>query len=516
MRQYVFRKKTFLWALIISTVLFILPGCGGTPQASTDDWKMNVISPTPSPSPAVTDESSISPAPEETSSEKVPTPVELNGNLRVEETQLVNEAGQPIQLKGVSTHEVASFGYLVTHEALETMRDDWNLNVFRIAMYTEDATGYIRNPGVMNTVTRIIEDCIDLGIYVIVDWHILFDHTPLKYKDQAVQFFSKISEQYGDYPNIIYEICNEPNGPETTWDGDIKPYADEVIPTIRKNDPDNIIIVGTPTWSQDVDIAADDPLPYENVMYALHFYAGSHGQFLRNKIDYALSKGLPVFVSEWGTCLNTGDGPVFHEESMEWIKFLDERKLSYVNWSFSTKPEGASILRKNIDTKSKFTDVDLTESGLFVKYAIRGTRETVLFADGFESKTFSQGKWKRSKNTTYETENPYKGQYAASVGKDGYLERTITTVPYENLSLHLAYAFDGGSSGDTVKIEWFDGNEYKAVTELPYSEEWTELDVKLPDSASGIKDFAVRITASAADEETRLLLDEIWLAAEKK
>lgn len=508
MKRY--RFKAILWTLILSMMVLILPGCGNTPPAAADQ--------TPDQTPLAQQSALPTQTPDatpEATPESGPTFVDLNGNLRVEGTQLVNEAGQPVQLKGVSSSEVASFGYLVTYEALKQMRDDWNLNVFRIAMYTEDATGYVRNPAVKDIVTRIIDDCIDLGIYVIVDWHILYDHTPLKYKDYAVDFFSDISARYADYPNIIYEICNEPNGPETTWEGHIKPYADEVIPAIRKNDPDNIIIVGTPTWSQDVDIAADDPLPYDNVMYTLHFYAGSHGQSLRDKIDYALSKGLPIFVTEWGSCLNTGDGPVFHEESMEWIKFLDERKISYVNWAFSVKQEGASILRQKIDTKAQWTDVDLTEAGLFAKYAIKGTKETVLFADGFETKTFSLGKWTRE-NTTYETENPYKGSYAASIGKDGYLERAITTVPYEKLKLHLAYAFVGGQPGDAVKIEWFDGTDYVLLSELEPTEDWVETNIELPDAASGIKDFSIRITTAVAGEETRVLADEIWLAAEKK
>ena len=264
-----------------------------------------------------------------------------------------------------------------------------------------------------------------------------------------------------------------------------------------------------------MDIAADDPLPWDNLMYALHFYAGSHGQPLRDKIDYALSRGLPIFVSEWGSCLNTGDGPTFHEESMEWIKYLDERMISHVNWAFSVKQEGASILRQKIDVKAKWTDIDLTEGGLFAKYAIKGTKETVLFADGFETKTFSHGKWKRD-NATYETEHPYKGDYGASIGKDGFLERAVTSVPYENLKLHLAYNFAGGKPGDTVKIDWINGTDYVPVTELPLVEGWTELDVELPDSASGIRDFSVRITAAVADEETRVLVDEVWLAAEKK
>lgn len=442
MRQYRFRTKTFVWALILSMILLILPGCGETPPVVVDE--------TPPPSQSTAPEETSDPPeatqPAKTTPKPGPTFVDLNGNLRVEGVQLVNEAGDPVQLKGVSSSEVASFGYLVTYEALTNMRDDWDLTVFRIAMYTEDATGYVRNPGVMETVTRIIDHCIDLGIYVIIDWHILYDNTPLKYKDHAVEFFSEISALYGDYPNIIYEICNEPNGPDTTWEGHIKPYAEEVIPAIRQNDPDNIIIVGTPTWSQDVDIAADDPLPWDNLMYALHFYAGSHGQPLRDKIDYALSRGLPIFVSEWGSCLNTGDGPTFHEESMEWIKYLDERMISHVNWAFSVKQEGASILRQKIDAKAKWTDIDLTEGGLFAKYAIKGTKETVLFADGFETKTFSHGKWKRD-NTTYESENPYKGDYGASIGKDGFLERAVTSVPYEKLKLHLAYNFAGGKPG---------------------------------------------------------------------
>lgn len=515
MKQYRY-KKTLLWALILSLILLILPGCGSTPpEAVVNETPPSQQTPGQSETPAATPEAV--PEPVESTPESGPTFVDLNGNLRVEGAQLVNEAGEPIQLKGVSSSEVASFGYLATYETLKSMRDDWNMTVFRIAMYTEDATGYVRNPGVMETVTRIIDLCIDLGIYVIVDWHILYDNTPLKYKDYAVQFFSEISAMYGDCPNIIYEICNEPNGKDTTWEGHIKPYADEVIPAIRKNDPDNVIIVGTPTWSQDVDIAADDPLLYDNLMYALHFYAGSHGQFLRDKIDYALSKGLPVFVSEWGSCLNTGDGPVFHEESMEWIKFLDERMISYVNWAFSVKQEGASILRQKVNTAAPLRDIDLTEGGLFAKYAIRGTKETVLFADGFETKTFNHGKWKRTnQSTSYETQNPYKGDYAASIGKDGFLERPVSTVPYENLKLHLAYAIDGGKSGDMVKIDWFDGTNYVPVAELSYSEEWTEADIELPENASGVRDFSVRISAAVAGEETRVLVDEAWLSADKK
>lgn len=209
MRQYRFRTKTLLWALILSMILLILPGCGETPPV--------VVSETPPPSQSAAPEETSDPPeatqPAETTPEPGPTFVGLNGNLRVEGVQLVNEAGDPVQLKGVSSSEVASFGYLVTYEALKNMRDDWDLTVFRIAMYTEDATGYVRNPGVMETVTRIIDHCIDLGIYVIIDWHILYDNTPLKYKDHAVEFFYEISAYMAIIPISSMKSAMNPMAP---------------------------------------------------------------------------------------------------------------------------------------------------------------------------------------------------------------------------------------------------------------------------------------------------------------
>lgn len=169
------------------------------------------------------------------------------------------------------------YGDFVNKDTLKWLRDDWGITVFRAAMYTADG-GYIDNPSVKNKVKEAVEAAKELGIYVIIDWHILNDGNPNQNKEKAKEFFKEMSSLYGSTPNVIYEIANEPNG-DVNWKRDIKPYAEEVIPVIRKNDPDNIIIVGTGTWSQDVNDAADDQLKDANVMYALHFYAGTHGQF---------------------------------------------------------------------------------------------------------------------------------------------------------------------------------------------------------------------------------------------
>lgn len=300
------------------------------------------------------------------------TPVSINGQLSIKGTQLVNQDGKAVQLKGISSHGLQWYGDFVNKDTLKWLRDDWGITVFRAAMYTADG-GYIDNPSVKNKVKEAVEAAKELGIYVIIDWHILNDGNPNQNKEKAKEFFKEMSSLYGSTPNVIYEIANEPNG-DVNWKRDIKPYAEEVIPVIRKNDPDNIIIVGTGTWSQDVNDAADDQLQDANVMYALHFYAGTHGQFLRDKANYALSKGAPIFVTEWGTSDASGNGGVFLNQSREWLNYLNSKNISWVNWNLSDKQESSSALKPGASKTGGWLLSDLSASGTFVRENILGTK----------------------------------------------------------------------------------------------------------------------------------------------
>ncbi|WP_253907786.1 cellulase family glycosylhydrolase [Bacillus sp. WMMC1349] len=297
------------------------------------------------------------------------TPVAINGQLTIKGTQLVNQHGKAVQLKGISSHGLQWYGEFVNKSSLRWMRDDWGITVFRAAMYTADG-GYIDNPSVKNKVKEAVEAAKELGIYVIIDWHILNDGNPNQHKDKAKQFFKEMSKLYGNTPNVIYEIANEPNG-NVTWNRDIRPYAQEITSVIRKNDPDNIIIVGTSNWSQDVDIAAEHPLEDDNVMYALHFYAGTHGQSLRDKANHALRKGAPLFVTEWGTSDASGNGGVFLKQSQEWLKFLDHNKISWVNWNLSDKRESSAALKPGASRTGGWSQSNLSLTGQFIKKSIR-------------------------------------------------------------------------------------------------------------------------------------------------
>lgn len=293
--------------------------------------------------------------------------VSSNGWLKIENNTLVNEKGNTIQLKGMSSHGIQWYGDYANEDMIKSLRDDWESNLFRIAMYTEEG-GYIQNKNLKEKVIEIVDTLVKLDMYVIIDWHILSDNDPMIHKKEAKEFFMEMSKKYKDYPNVIYEICNEPNG-NITWEANIKPYAQEVINVIRENSKNSIIIVGTGTWSQDVDKASENPINDSNVMYALHFYAGTHTDWLRERVKNALTK-IPIFASEWGVSDASGNNGVYLDESQKWIEFMKENNISWANWSLSDKSESSALLLPNSD-KNEIKDENLSESGKFIKQAIK-------------------------------------------------------------------------------------------------------------------------------------------------
>lgn len=304
------------------------------------------------------------------------------GALQVLGTQLSDSSGNPIQLRGLSTHGIAWFPQYINAEAFKEFHDDWNANVVRLAMYTAENGGYCTDGDKENLkqlVRNGVQYATEQDMYVIVDWHILADQNPLQNMEAAKAFFTEMTAEFGDTENILYEICNEPNG-NTAW-SDIKAYAQEIIPIIRENDPDAIIIVGTPNWSQYVDQAAADPIEgYENIMYTLHYYAATHKDDLRQKMKAAVNAGLPIFVSEYGICDASGNGSIDVEQANLWVQTMDELGISYVGWNISNKNETSAIFRPECVKVSSFTKEDLSESGIWMYEMLNagsGTGESI-------------------------------------------------------------------------------------------------------------------------------------------
>ncbi len=295
------------------------------------------------------------------------TPVGKHGQLHVNGTQLTDEHNHPTILRGASTHgmhwgEMTPF---VNKAAFQNLRDEWGVDMVRLVSYVTQG-GYTE--GAQATLDTAIQNGVsyaeELGLYAIIDWHIHAED-PNKKKDQAITFFDKYSEMYKDKEHVIYEICNEPTG--TPWN-QIKPYAEEVVETIRANDEDAIIIVGTNNWSQDVDEVATNggKITDSNVMYTIHFYSGTHGQSLRDKVQTAINAGTPVFCTEFGICDASGNGGFNVAEANAWIDFFEEKGISYSCWSLCNKDESASMISPQSTKKSGWMNEDLGATGAWL------------------------------------------------------------------------------------------------------------------------------------------------------
>ena len=381
-------KKTLSCAVLAALGTCALAGCGrqDTPNeaaTSASPEASAAITETISESTASSEQTSSSEASGAQPAETEPavfeapsvddsTPYGQHGALHVENGKLTDADGNTVQLYGMSTHGIAWFPQYINYDSFRTLRDDWNTNCIRLAMYTAEYGGYCAG-GDKEQLKQLVRDGVsyatELGMYVIVDWHILSDCDPNQNKDEAIAFFREMSEAFADNDNVLYEICNEPNS-GTSWDS-IKSYAEEVIPVIREQKPDAVILVGTPTWSQEIDKAAASPLTFDNVMYTLHFYAGTHKDDLRNRLETCAQNNLPVFVSEFGMCDASGNGANDFDSTTKWLDLLNKYQISFCCWNLANKDESSSVFKAASTALSDWTDEDFNESGRWIRNYFR-------------------------------------------------------------------------------------------------------------------------------------------------
>lgn len=290
------------------------------------------------------------------------------GALSVSDGKLVDSNGKEVQLTGISTHGINWFPEFAAPETIASLRNNFGINVIRLAMYTSDYNGYCvggsdNQKDLMDKICSAVDAATENDMYVIIDWHTLNDENPNTYKAESIQFFGEMVRKYKGNDNVIYEICNEPNG-DTTW-SDIKSYAKEVIPVIRNVDSDAVILVGTPEWSSDLESVQDDPLNFKNIMYTYHFYAASHKDDARAELESALEAGLPVFISEYGLVSADGNGSVDTKEAKKWYDLIDEYKLSSCIWNLSNKDEGSALISADCQSTLDWKYEDLSEEGKY-------------------------------------------------------------------------------------------------------------------------------------------------------
>ena len=293
------------------------------------------------------------------------TPVQAYGFLHVCGNRICSQAGQPVQLRGMSLFwSNTGWGGERFYDArtVATLASDWHATVVRAAMGVEENGGYLASDAANRARVRVVVDAaIARGIYVIVDWHAHGLHQP-----EAEAFFGEMARAYARVPNLIWETYNEPKRQD--WSGELKPYHEAVIRKIRAAGSKNLVVVGSPTWSQDVDVAVLDRIKSDdNVAYALHFYAYSHKKDLRDRADDAMKRGIALLVTEYGTCHSSGNGNFDPVESKRWADWMDANQISSANWSLNDKPETASALVPGASASGPWPDDQLTESGKWAR-----------------------------------------------------------------------------------------------------------------------------------------------------
>jgi endoglucanase len=298
------------------------------------------------------------------------TPVEKNGALRVEHGQVVNQHGVPPELKGISfSWSIWQGKKYYNPQVVDWLTGDFKISLMRVAMAVQPQNGYLQQPLMQQQLVDIVVDeAIKNGIYVLIDWH---DHNGNQHLQQSKHFFATIAQKYNKAPNVIYEIWNEPE--QVSWDT-VKNYAIQVITEIRKYDANNLIVVGSPHWDQDVDIVANDPIVgFSNIAYSFHFYASDPNpqEALRARADKAIKSGLPLIVTEWGVGEANGNGKFDLEENSAWLQWLKKNKLSWANWNLTDKNETTALLMPGAPEKGGWADSQLSPAGAYIRNMLR-------------------------------------------------------------------------------------------------------------------------------------------------
>jgi len=303
------------------------------------------------------------------------TPAAINGQLRVCGLKLCNQYGKPIQLRGMSTHGLQWYPQCVNNASLDALAKDWKADVIRLSMYIQEG-GYETNPRRFTDLMHsLIEQATARGMYAIVDWHQLSPGDPNYNLARAKTFFTEIAQRHKDKTNILYDVANEPNG--VSW-ARVREYHEQIIPVIRAQDPDSVILLGTHAWGSlgvsdgrsETDVI-NNPVRATNVLYTFHFYAASHGTEYLNTLSRAADR-IPVFVTEFGTQTASGDGGNNFGRSQQYIDLMASKKISWVNWNYSDDSRSGAVFTGGTCPGGPFAGTSrLKPAGVWVRDRIR-------------------------------------------------------------------------------------------------------------------------------------------------
>ena len=273
-----------------------------------------------------------------------------------------SKTNNPMQVKGMSFFWSNWSTHMYSSTNVDRMVDEFKCEMIRCPFGVDD-NGNPYSPSDEAKYREVIEEAIERDIYVIIDWH---SHGAHNNVNAAKDFLD--SSCFGKYDNVIFEVFNEPTNIAWTT---VKYYAEQVIQD-RKTYSAILYSSEPRRGHMNIDIAADNPINDKNVAYVIHFYAGTHSQYLRDKANYGLNKNITVFVSEWGSVNADGNGAINYNSTQEWLDWMDQNKLSWCNWAINDKDETSSIF---------YSNGSLREAGVYLKSILNDSAKYAEWRD---------------------------------------------------------------------------------------------------------------------------------------
>jgi endoglucanase len=342
-----------------------------------------------------------------------------SGNLsvKVSGNHLVDGSGNTLQLRGVN---VSGLEFVPvqgwdpsdpwgsqTGDASPnwTAIKSWHANTVRIPLneaswlgYTcTDSTGATRNPDAGGnykaTVASAVSGATAAGLYVILDlhWTAPGNFCPLAQNqmadtDHSIAFWSSLATQFKSYPNVLFELFNEPfvgygsasaadwavimkGGAQTNYVTGGTPYQvnynwtvagmQQMLSAVRATGASNVVLVGSATWDQDLSAwVANKPTdPLNQIAAAWHPYPNSNtvgdpqaalpkfGSIAYTWAQSVLDAGYPIVATETGDHDATGTvGAPLLANLLPWA---DARSVSYLGWAWDVWGDADDVLIKD-------------------------------------------------------------------------------------------------------------------------------------------------------------------------
>lgn len=272
--------------------------------------------------------------------------------LHVDGNAIKDASGNTVILRGVDLIDLAAtdqweggikkmIDRLTNPTDTQGSSPGWATKILRLAVVPADAgqgtpEGYM--PGIQyyeHFLRPTVDYARQKGLYAIIDWHYVDDTT--KHEDTTTAFWQDIAPHFTDDSNVLFELYNEPIN-AGSWGG-LKPDMQNWYNIVRAAAPNNLVLIGTPNWSQNVADAAADPIDGTNLVYVSHMYPQHwQSQSLKDQITTA-SQTVPVFMSEWGfeeLPMNPLLNGTITSYGAPIQQFMEDRHLSWSAWCASS------------------------------------------------------------------------------------------------------------------------------------------------------------------------------------